>query len=85
MVINGDPQGFHPFLHSLTSDLTTYLGLLSSIGVCGSTSIKHCQLVLESAYIFSEKQKLDLNSLPTVVKALKFLYSFLKTPEKEIL
>ena len=80
VVINGDPQGFHPFLHSLPSDLTTYLGLLSSIGVCESTSIKHCQLVLESAYIFSEKQKLDLNSLPTVVKALKLLYSFLKTP-----
>ena len=78
-VLSCTVQGLHPFLHSAPSELNpAFLGLLQSIGVCSSMGIKHCQLVLETAYKQSQGQKLDENTKACVVQALKCLHKFLK-------
>ena len=78
-VLSCTVEGLHPFLHSAPSELNpAFLGFLQSIGVDGSMGIKHCQLVLETAYKQSQGQKLDENTKACVVQALKCLHKFLK-------
>ena len=77
LIINGDTQDLHPFLHSVPKELETYLGLLQNIGVCNSIALKHCQMVLELIYKHSDEQKLDENSKVHVRVALKHLKQLL--------
>ena len=77
-VVSYPEENLHPFLHSVPNNVKKFLSLLEKIGVCGSLTIEHCQLLLNMAFEQSEGQKLDENTKACVVKAIKLLYKKMK-------
>ena len=69
-VLTCDVKDYHPFLHTLPTELKSLLGILQEIGVKSSVEIKHFQLVLERAFQSSEGQNLEKNTKKCVIKVL---------------
>ena len=68
---------YHPFLCTLPSDFVYVTPLLESIGVKRELTLKHMQIVLQSAYKCSDGQEMDVNTCQCVQKSVKFMHNHL--------
>ena len=72
-----DIKGYHPFLYKLPGDFVYVTALLESIGVKRELTLKHMQIVLQSAYQCSDGKEMDVNTNQCVKKAMKLSYNLL--------
>ena len=72
-----DVKEYHPFLYTLPSDFVYVTHLLESIGVKRDITLKHMQIVLQSAYQCCNGREMDVNTCQCVQKAVKFMYKLL--------
>ena len=78
-------ETYHPFLHSLPTELSgTAYNLLREIGIKHTLELHHMQIVFEKAFISSEQLKLDCNTKECVKKAINKLIDLLPRRRDEI-
>ena len=77
-VLTCDVSGYHPFLYELPSNFMYVTPLLETIGVKRDLTLKHMQIVLQSAYRCSGGNVLDVNTSESVKKAVKLMYKLLE-------
>ena len=79
VVARDEASRYYPFLHCLPHSLHVHLDtILQKIGVKKSIEPVHMRIVLEMAHKQSDQLHLDINTLRTVHKSLKTLYTLLK-------
>ena len=76
-VLTCDVSGYHPFLQKLPGEFVYVTPLLESVGVKRELTLKHMQIVLQSAYLCTEGKEMDVNTLQCVQRAVKFMYKLL--------
>ena len=75
---SSEVETYHPFLHSLPSELSGRASnLLREIGIKHTLELHHMQIVLEKIFISSKQLKLDCNTKICVNKAIKKLTDLL--------
>ena len=75
---SSEVETYHPFLHSLPTELSgTASNLLREIGIKHTLELHHMQIVLEKAFVRSEQLKLDCNTKICVKKAINKLTDLL--------
>ena len=78
-------ETYHPFLHSLPTELNeTASKLLRKIGIKHTLELHHMQIVLEKAFVRSEQLKLDCNTKICVKKAIEKITDLLPKRRDEI-
>ena len=76
-VVMSEVVGFHPYLHSLPSELMCVSPLMKNIGVRSSVDLSHIQAILHSAHNQAKGEKMDVNTQKCVVVAIKRLKDLL--------
>ena len=77
-----DVKDYHPFLYELPRDFEYVTPLLESIGVKREVTLKHMQIVLQSAYQCSDGKEMDVNTNQCVKKAIGLMYKLLMRLEE---
>ena len=78
-----ETKPYYPFIHSVPSRLYVAKELLDALGVENSLQLRHMQIVLESAFKFSNGMKLEPNTLEVVHCAVRELESLLQKNKHE--
>ena len=78
-----ETQIFFPFIHNAKDLLYRAKQFLETLGVKNSIELNHMQIVLQSAFEYSDSIELDLNTKRVVRSAVKEIMSLLEKNEKE--
>ena len=82
VITSGIVRDYHPFLHSLPSELYAVVAFLEQIGVKISLELSHMRIVLEMAFKCSDQLELDVNTSKVVGNTIRKLHFMLDEKRK---
>jgi sacsin len=84
VVMTCSVDGFHPYLHSLPSDLNSVSPFMVKIGVKSIIDLSHIQAILREAHQQTEGESMEVNTRMCVIEAVKRLKSLLYEKKQKL-
>ena len=83
-VVTCQADRFHPYLHSLPSDLNCVSPLMTRIGVKTNIGLSHIQAILNKVHSETDGEKMEVNTRKCVVEAVKSLKILLSENKQKL-